>query len=124
MVSRSATMMPAPARTYLFSFTGIRSIAQCGECRSEESHAKTQRLQRVIDERERFERPGWRVIAPDLSLSGWKESGICPISSEKWSLMRRWRDCWRQSSFLNIPYALIDADAKAFGAGTTPLTLA
>ena len=101
------------------------SISIHGGCRvAMQAGAKMPRLQRVIDERERFERPGWRVIAPDLSLSGWKESGICPISSEKWSLMRRWRDCWRQSSFLNIPYALIDADAKAFGAGTTPLTLA
>jgi pimeloyl-ACP methyl ester carboxylesterase len=36
--------------------------------------AKTPRLQRGIDERERFERPGWRVIAPDLR--GYGESSI------------------------------------------------
>src|SRR5258707_3846167 len=38
--------------------------------------AKTPSLQRVIDERERFERPGWRVIAPDLR--GYGESSVIP----------------------------------------------
>src|SRR5260370_13137916 len=40
MGSRSATTMPAPARTCLSWFTGIRSTAQCGDRRSKKSHAK------------------------------------------------------------------------------------
>ena len=53
------------------------SISIHGGCRvAMQAGAKMPRLQRVIDERERFERPGWRVIAPDLR--GYGESSVIP----------------------------------------------
>jgi pimeloyl-ACP methyl ester carboxylesterase len=56
-------------------FAKASTVAKAMADKSSARDAKTPRL-RVIDERERFEWPSWRVIAPDLR--GYGESSVIP----------------------------------------------